>query len=150
MARASSRVIVLSPLTLSRLRISGGECDPAGQLSVQTDLEGILARLVEGNVEYQNRAGFHINHSRRRLPELDCALPAEELVPTLVHEADPDGVYPDLRPPPAYPEHQVSTGVNRRKVGQPNMLEHAEHAELSLLVDQGVVGYNGKVEMQLS
>jgi len=30
------------------------------------------------------------------------------------------------------------------------MLEHAEHAELSLLVDQGVVGYNGKVEMQLS
>jgi hypothetical protein len=30
------------------------------------------------------------------------------------------------------------------------VLEHAEHAELALLVDQGVVGYNGEVEMQLS
>jgi hypothetical protein len=135
---------------LHRLRISGGERDPAGQLSVQTDLEGILARPRQGNVEYQHRAGFHVNHSRRRLPELDGALTAEELVGTLVHEADPDGVDPDLRAPPAYPEHQVSARVNRREVGQPDMLKHAEHAELSLLVDQGVVGYNGKVEMQLS
>jgi hypothetical protein len=30
------------------------------------------------------------------------------------------------------------------------VLKHAEHAEFSLLVDQGVVGNDGKVEIQLS
>jgi hypothetical protein len=30
------------------------------------------------------------------------------------------------------------------------VLKHAEHAELALLVDQGVIGNDGKIEMQLS
>jgi hypothetical protein len=30
------------------------------------------------------------------------------------------------------------------------MLEHAEHAQLALLVDQGIVGYDREVEMQIS
>jgi hypothetical protein len=30
------------------------------------------------------------------------------------------------------------------------MLKHAQDAELPLLVDQGVVGDNGEIEMQLS
>jgi hypothetical protein len=30
------------------------------------------------------------------------------------------------------------------------VLEHAEHAELSLLIDQGIVGNNRKIEVQLS
>jgi hypothetical protein len=30
------------------------------------------------------------------------------------------------------------------------VLEHAEHAELALLVDQGVIGNDGKIEMQFS
>jgi len=132
------------------LRIPGGERDPAGQLSVQADLEGILARPGQGDVEHQNGTGFHVYHSRGRLPELDGALTTEELAAILVHEADPYGVNSDLRPPPANPKHQVGAGIYRGEVGQPDMLEHAEHAELALLVDQGVVGYNSEVEMQFS
>jgi hypothetical protein len=30
------------------------------------------------------------------------------------------------------------------------VLEHAEHAELALLIDQGVIGDHGKIEMQFS
>jgi hypothetical protein len=30
------------------------------------------------------------------------------------------------------------------------VLEHAEHAQLSLLIDQGIVGHHGKIEMQFS
>ena len=132
------------------MRISGGERDPAGQLSVQADLEGILARPGQGDVEYQNGTGFYVYHSRGRFPELDGALTAEQLAAILVHEADSYGVNSDLRTPPSNPKHQVGAGIHGGEVGEPDMLEHAEHAELALLVDQGVVGYNGEVEMQLS
>jgi hypothetical protein len=30
------------------------------------------------------------------------------------------------------------------------VLEHAEHAQLSLLIDQGIVGDHRKIEVQLS
>jgi hypothetical protein len=30
------------------------------------------------------------------------------------------------------------------------VLKHAEHAELALLVDQSVIGNDGKIEMQFS
>jgi hypothetical protein len=30
------------------------------------------------------------------------------------------------------------------------VLEHAEHAQLSLLIDQGIIGNNRKIEVQLS
>jgi len=35
------------------------------------------------------------------------------------------------------------------KAGQPDVLEDAEDAELALLVDEGVVGDERKVEMQV-
>jgi hypothetical protein len=30
------------------------------------------------------------------------------------------------------------------------VLEHAEHAELALLIDEGVIGNNGEIKMQFS
>ena len=74
--------------------------------------------------------------------------PPEELGPAFVHEPNPDGVNPDLSPPTADPEHQVGARIHRGKVGQPDVLEHAEHAELALLIDQGVVGDDREIEMQ--
>jgi hypothetical protein len=38
--------------------------------------------------------------------------------------------------------------VDRREVGDPDVLEDAEHAELALLVDEGVVGEDGEVDLQ--
>jgi hypothetical protein len=132
------------------LRISRRQRDPIRQLSVEADLESILARLGQWNVENQHRAGFDVDHAGRRLPELDRALTTQQLASALVHKPDSDGMNSDFGPPAADPEHQMRAGVHGGKVGKPDMLEHAEHAELALLIDQGIVGYDRKVEMQIS
>jgi hypothetical protein len=42
----------------------------------------------------------------------------------------------------------VSARINCREIGEPDVLKHAEHAELALLVDQGVVRDDCEVEVQ--
>jgi hypothetical protein len=42
----------------------------------------------------------------------------------------------------------VGAGIYGGKVGEPDVLKHAEHAELALLIDQGVVGDNREIEVQ--
>jgi hypothetical protein len=59
-------------------------------------------------------------------------------------------VHPDLGAPPAYPEHEVGPGIDGRKIGEPDVLKHAQHAELALLVDQGIIGDDREIEVQLS
>jgi hypothetical protein len=59
-------------------------------------------------------------------------------------------VVADLAAPPAHPKHQVSPRVHRRELGDPDVLEEAEHRELALLVDQGVVREDREVEVQVS
>jgi hypothetical protein len=135
---------------LGLLGISRGQRHPVGDLPVQADLECVLAWSGQGNVEHQNGAGFDIHHSGGRLAELHRAFSSEQFVPALIHKPDPNGMDPDLGSAPAHPQHQVSTGIHGRKVGEPDVLEHAQHAELALLVDQGVIGDDSEVEMQLS
>jgi hypothetical protein len=130
------------------LGISRRKRHPVGELPVQADLEGILAGAGKGNVEHQDGSRFHVDHARRRLTELYGAFAAEELAPCVVDETDPNGMNPDLRAPPANAEHEVSAGVHRGEVREPDVLEHAEHAEFALLINQGVVGDDGKIEMQ--
>jgi hypothetical protein len=104
----------------------------------------------QGHIEHQHRTGLDINHACGRLAELHRALAAEELVPTLVDKADSDGVDANLSAASAHPEDQVRARVDRRKVGQPDVLKHAQNAELALLIDQSVVRDDGKIEVQLS
>jgi hypothetical protein len=119
-------------------------------LAIETDFEGVLSRTRKGNIKDQHRTRLDVHHAGRRLAELYGALSAEELVPLLVHETNADGVNADLGPSATHPQNEVSAGVDRRKVGQPDVLKHAQHAELALLVDQGVVGDDRKVEVQVS
>jgi hypothetical protein len=135
---------------LARLGVPRGKRHPAGQLSIQADLEGILPRPRQRNVENQNGAGLYIYHSGGRLSELHRAFSAEKLAAALIHESNPDGMNPDLRAAPSYPEDQVGPGVNGWEVGEPDMLKDAEDAELALLIDQSVIGDYGEIEMQLS
>jgi hypothetical protein len=119
-------------------------------LAIEADLEGVLSRTRQGNIEDQHRSGLDVDHSGRRLAELHGALSPEELVPVLVHETDADGVNADFGPAATHPQYEVSARIHCRKVGQPDVLKHAQHAELALLVDQGVVGDDREVEMQVS
>jgi hypothetical protein len=137
-------------LLLLLLGVPGGERHPAGQFAIEADLEGVLTRPGQGHIKHQHGTSLHIDDSSRRLTELNRALPSQELASTLIDEADPDGVNPDLGAPSAHPENQVRTGVHCREVRQPDVLKHAEHAELALLIDQSVVGNNRKIEVQLS
>jgi hypothetical protein len=143
----------LSPLTsylslLLLLWVPGGESYPVGRLAVEADLERVLSGARQGHVEDEHRAGLHVDHSGRWLAELYRALTAEQLGSRLVDKANPDGMNTDLGAPPPNPEHQVSPGIYRREIGEPDVLKHAEHAELALLVDQGVVRDDRKVEVQ--
>jgi hypothetical protein len=109
-----------------------------------------LAGAREGDVKHEYRTGLHIDYSSRRLTELDRAFPPEELSSALVNEADAYRMHADFRAPAADPEHQVSAGIYRGEVGEPNMLKHAQHAELALLVYQGVVRDDSEIEMQVT
>jgi hypothetical protein len=121
-----------------------------GLLAIEADLERVLSRARQGHVEDEHRPGLHVDHSGRWLAELHRALTAEQLGSRLVDEANPDGMNPNLGAPPPNPEHQVSPGIYRREIGEPDVLKHAEHAELALLVDQGVVRDDCEVEVQSS
>jgi hypothetical protein len=132
------------------LWIPSRERHPVRQLPIETDLEGILPGTGKWHVKDQHGAGLDVDHAGRRLTELHGTLTAQELAPTLVDEADPDGMDPDLGASAAHSKHQVGAGVHRREIGQPDVLEHAEHTELALLIDQCIVGNNGEIEMQFS
>jgi hypothetical protein len=119
-----------------------------GRLAVEADLEGVLSGARQRHVENEHRAGLHVDYSGRRLAELHRPLTAEQFGSRLVDKANPDGMNTDLGAPPPNPEHQVSPGIYRREIGEPDVLKHAEHAELALLIDQGVVRDDRKVEVQ--
>jgi hypothetical protein len=109
-----------------------------------------LTGARQGYIEHQHRPGLDINDARRRLTELHGSLAPEKLVAALVDKTDSDRVDPDLGAAAAHPKDQVSARIDCRKVGQPDVLKHAQDAELSLLIDQGVVRDDGKIEVQLS
>jgi hypothetical protein len=142
--------IIGFPSLLRGLGIARRERNPAGQLAVEADLESILARPRQRNIEHQHRSGLYIYHSSRRLAELDCPLSSQQLVSSVIDEPDSDGMHPDLSAPSPYPQNEVGAGVHRRKIGEPHVLKDAEYAQLALLIDQGIVGDHGKIEMQLS
>jgi hypothetical protein len=135
-------------LLLLLLRVPRRERDSVRRLAVEADFEGVLSWMRQGNVKDEHGAGLHVDHSRRRLPELHGALAAQQLGSGLVHEPNPYGMHTDLGAPPPNPEHQVSARIHCREVGEPDMLEHAEHTELALLIDQGVIRDDCEIEVQ--
>jgi hypothetical protein len=56
---------------------------------------------------------------------------------------------PDLGAAAAYSEHQMGARVHGRKIGHPHVLEEAQHRQLSLLIDQGIICENGEVQKQV-
>jgi hypothetical protein len=77
------------------------------------------------------------------------ALSTQQLGPGFVNEPDSDRVHPDFRAAAAHPKHQMGARVHRREPTHPHMLEDAEDGELTLLINQGVVGQNCEVDLQL-
>jgi hypothetical protein len=121
-----------------------------GRLAVKADLERVLSGTRQRHVENEHGAGLHVDYSGRGLAELHCPLTAEQLGSRLVDKPNPDGMNANFGAPSPNPEHQVSPGIYRRKIGEPDVLKHAEHAELALLIDQGVVRDDREVEVQSS
>jgi hypothetical protein len=130
------------------LRITGGKGYPVRQLSVETDLKGVLPGPGKRHVEDQHRTSLHVDDPSGRLSELHGALATQELASALIDEANPNRVHANLGATPPDPEHQMRAGIHRGKVRQPDVLKHAEHAELALLVNQGIVGDYREIEMQ--
>ena len=130
--------------------VSGRQRHPARALSIEADLKRVLAGPREGYVEDQHCTGFHVHYTRRWLTKLHGALSTQKLGVGVVHKADADGMCADLRPAPSHPKDEMSPGVDGWEVREPDVLKHAEYAELALLVNQGVVRDDSKVEVQSS
>jgi hypothetical protein len=126
-----------------------GEGDARRHFAVEHDLEGVLSGARQRDVEDEHCPGFYVDDARRRLAELHRPFTAYQLVAGFVDEADPDGVHPDFRAAASHSEHEMGAGADRRKIAEPDMLKNAKHAQLALLIDEGVVGDEGKIEMQL-
>jgi hypothetical protein len=132
------------------LRIRRRQRHPALDLAVEGDLEGILSWAGKGNIEHQDRPGLDIDYAGGRLAELDRAFTTQQLGAVLVYKADPDRMNPDLGSPPPHSQDQVRPGADGWEVGDPDMLKDAEHTQLALLVDEGIIGDEREIEMQLS
>ena len=130
------------------MRVSRGERNPCRRLAVERDLERVGSRLGERDVEDQHRPGLHIHDTGGRLAELDRSFAAEQLVSSLVHEPDTNRVDSDLGTSSTDPQHEMGAGTDGREAGEPDVLEDAKNAELSLLIDEGVIGDEREVEMQ--
>lgn len=91
-----------------------------------------------------------MDHPRRGLAKCDGALTAKVLGSVLVDEPNGDLVAADFRSQAAHPKNQVGPEVHRRKPRHPHVLEHAQHREFTVLVDQGVVRQHGEVDMHVS
>jgi hypothetical protein len=86
----------------------------------------------------------------RRFAELHPPVAFEQGTPALVHEPDPHGMVADFAAAASHPEHEVRPRVHRGELRYPHVLEQSQDGELSLLVDQGVVGEDRKIEEQVS
>ena len=131
------------------LCVTGGEGNAGRHFAVERDLEGVHAGPRQRHVEHQYRARLDVHNARGRLAELDRALATEQLGAALVHKADPDRVNAYLGPPTSHSQHQMSPRTDRGEIRDPDMLKDAEHTQLALLVDEGVIGDEGEIEMQL-
>ena len=129
---------------------ANGQGNAVARVAIQLDLEGVGPRLRQGEVEHQHRPRLDFGHPGRWLAELHRPLSLQQRVPPIIHKADGQAVLADLGAPPTHPQDQMGPRVNRRELGHPHMLEQAQDGELALLIDQGVVGEDGKVEQQVS
>ena len=92
--------------------------------------KGKCARPGQRYVEHKHCPCLDFRHPGHRFAELDAALAAQELGVVFVHEADADGVGPDVGPAPPDTEHEVRPGVDGGEFGHPDVLEDAQHREL--------------------
>jgi hypothetical protein len=117
---------------------------------VEADLEGVLARSGEGQVEHEDRTGLDLGDAGWGLAELHSPVTLEQGGAVVVHEPDAHRVVADLAASATDPQDQVCPGVNGRELGHPDVLEQPQDRELSLLVDQGVISQDSEVEEQVS
>jgi hypothetical protein len=137
-------------ILIETTRVSRRQRHAGGWFTIDRDLERVEPGVGERDIEYQDGAGLHVGHTRRRLAELHRAVAAEQLGSLLVDEANANGMQPDLGAPSSYAEHEMGAWVHRGKRAYPHMLEDAKNGELTLLVDQGVVCEDREVDVQLS
>jgi len=137
-------------LLVERLRVPRRQWDSNRGLAIEGNLERELSRPGERNVEHEHGTRLDVDDTRWRLAEVHRSLAAEQLGAGVIHEADSDRVDADFRSPPSHPEHQMCPRVNRRKPADPHVLKDAEDRQLALLIDEGVIGENCKVDLQNS
>jgi hypothetical protein len=126
-----------------------GQRHPGSRRVVETDFKGVLPRLGKRYVEYQHGPRLKFGHPGDRFAELHGAFASHQLLALIIHELDPNGVAADFRTPASNPEDKVGPRIYGGECGYPDVLKNPDDRKLSLLVDQGVIGDDGKIEVQV-
>lgn len=130
--------------------LTGREWHIDGRLTINTDREAVMSGSGQRHVEGEDGGGLDIGDAGRWLTELHGAFAAEQFGVLVVEEADPERVHADFIALGAQPDHEVGARVHRWKPAHPHMPEDAQHRQLALLVEEGVVGEDGEVDVQVS
>jgi len=104
--------------------------------------------MRERDVEDEHGRGLDVGDSRGRLGEGHLAVAAEDLHILVVEETNLHLVLADLGALTPEPQDQVQPRVRGGKLLHPDVLEHPQDGDLPGLVDEGVVGDDGEVEVQ--
>src|SRR6266699_925438 len=154
-AVASANAVSTSPARISvapargrRRQLAHRERHRGLLVSIDRDLEAISAGMRKRHVEHQNRPRLDIGDARGRLGEVDVAVAAEDLHILFVQEPDLHLVLADLGALSFEAQHQVQARVHGGELLHPDVLENPQDGELARLIDDGVVGDDGEVEMQ--
>lgn len=127
---------------------AGTQRDPDRRIVGQNDLEGIGAGARERDIEDQDGPRLDLGDSGGRFAELDIAFATHQFLMLVVDEPDPQRMGADFGPPSAHPDNQVGPRMHGGKLVDPDVLENAQHGQLAVLVDQGVVGDDSQVDVQ--
>jgi len=128
---------------------ANGQGNAVARVAIQLDLEGVGPGLRQGEVEHQHRPGLDFRDPGRRLAEVHRSFSFKQRIPPIIDEPDGQAVLADFGAPPAHPQDEMGPRMHRRELGHPHMLKQAQDGKLPLLVDQGVVGEDGKIEQQV-
>ena len=103
-----------------------GERDPVDLAPVEADLERVLSRGGQWQVEHQHRPGLNFGHAGRWLAELHPSIPFEQGASPVVDEPDPHRVIADLAAAAPHPEDEMGPRVHRGELGHPDVLKQPQ------------------------
>ena len=97
------------------------------KLRVYLNLETVLSRVFERDIECEYSPGFHLEHARRWFGKVDFPLAVDDFFILFVQHPNLHVVLADLGTSSLQSNHEVQAGMYSRELLNPNVMENADH-----------------------